>query len=127
MTLIPAPERSTTRRPEDVLLSGIAATAITLYQHYLSPRKGFSCPHRLLHGGPSCSGHVKHLILEEGLFEAVAPSRQRLAACREARYTLGASTVEAVDSSWFTGWWRRRRHRRHGCCDIGCDVCDIFD
>lgn len=73
------------------MIAPIAAGAITLYQRHLSPHKGFSGPYRLLHGGESCSGYVKRLILEKGLVTAIQASRERFAACRDARYVLSAS------------------------------------
>ena len=33
----------------------LALAAITLYQRFVSPRKGFSCAYRFHTGGPSCS------------------------------------------------------------------------
>ncbi len=36
---------------------------IEWYQIYLSPRKGFCCAHRVLHGNDSCSEWVKRLII----------------------------------------------------------------
>ncbi|MBD2384509.1 hypothetical protein H6G32_03605 [Cylindrospermum sp. FACHB-282] len=37
------------------LAKTVAINSITAYQKYISGAKGFSCPHRLLHGGDSCS------------------------------------------------------------------------
>ena len=110
-----------------------AAAFVTLYQRYLSPRKGFSCPHRLLHGGESCSGYVKRRVLEEGPVAAVRPARLRFAACREARYLLSATLFEETgrrhhgpQRSERRPWWRRWPRRwRDADCD--CDVCDFLD
>ena len=68
----------------------MAIASIDGYQKYISPRKGFSCAHRHLYGGESCSQYIKQLVAEEGLFAAVRASRQRFAACREANQTLRA-------------------------------------
>ncbi|WP_292844188.1 membrane protein insertion efficiency factor YidD [Nostoc sp. NMS8] len=49
----------------------MAIDSITAYQKYISPSKGFSCFHRLLHGGDSCSNYVKTLLSEQKIQEAV--------------------------------------------------------
>ena len=67
------------------------ATLITGYQKYLSPFKGFSCAHRVLHGSESCSQHVKQTILQKGLSDAWPDSRQRFRDCRSAYLTIMAS------------------------------------
>lgn len=68
----------------------IATASISGYQKYLSPRKGFSCAHRLLYGGESCSQYVKRQIAQKGLAAAVKASRQRFQACRDANEILKA-------------------------------------
>ena len=67
------------------------ATLITGYQKYLSPFKGFSCAHRVLHGSESCSQYVKQAILQRGLSAAWPDSRQRFRGCRSAYLTIMAS------------------------------------
>jgi putative component of membrane protein insertase Oxa1/YidC/SpoIIIJ protein YidD len=69
----------------------IAIDSIATYQKYISPRKGFACAHRMLHGGESCSMHIKHLLLEESLISAIEMSRQRFKACIAASQTLKAT------------------------------------
>lgn len=68
----------------------IAIALIGGYQKHISPQKGFSCAHRLLHGGESCSQYMKRLIAQEGLVEAMRASRQRFQACRESNQILKA-------------------------------------
>jgi putative component of membrane protein insertase Oxa1/YidC/SpoIIIJ protein YidD len=65
-----------------------AINSITTYQHYISPHKGFSCPHRLLHGGDSCSKYVKRMLSEQSLVEAVQSSLQRFKDCAHASTIL---------------------------------------
>ncbi|WP_228061460.1 membrane protein insertion efficiency factor YidD [[Phormidium] sp. LEGE 05292] len=45
----------------------IACTSISGYQKYLSPHKGFSCAHRILYGGESCSAYIKRIVAQKGL------------------------------------------------------------
>ena len=70
----------------------IAIDAIATYQTDLSPRKGFACAHRMLHGGESCSKYIKSLLGEEGLMSAVQLSRQRFKACATASHSLKATS-----------------------------------
>ncbi|MEE3718238.1 membrane protein insertion efficiency factor YidD [Tumidithrix elongata RA019] len=74
----------------DTTARKIAVTSIAGYQRYISPHKGFSCAHRILHGGESCSQFVKRVIIEEGVMTAVKASRQRFQACKEANQILKA-------------------------------------
>ncbi|HEY9726224.1 MAG TPA: membrane protein insertion efficiency factor YidD [Chroococcales cyanobacterium] len=65
-----------------------ASALITSYQKHISPKKGFSCAHRVLHGGESCSGYIKRTILEQGLMRAIPLSRRRFRACKAASQVL---------------------------------------
>lgn len=51
----------------EAIARSTAIRSINTYQTRISPRKGYSCPHRLLHGGESCSEYVKNLLLEQSL------------------------------------------------------------
>jgi len=63
---------------------------ITLYQKKISPHKGFSCAHRVLHGGESCSQYIKRTILEQGWGRAIPLIRSRFQACKAANQSLRA-------------------------------------
>ena len=67
---------------------GFAIAAIRAYQRWLSPHKGFCCAHRVLHGGRSCSQFVKVAIATRPWPEALQLSRQRFAACGQAKRQL---------------------------------------
>jgi putative component of membrane protein insertase Oxa1/YidC/SpoIIIJ protein YidD len=73
------------------------AGLITAYQTYLSPLKGFSCAHRVLHQGESCSQYVKRTVLERGLSDALPQTRQRFRDCRSAYLTILASQNDQND------------------------------
>ncbi|MBD1923041.1 membrane protein insertion efficiency factor YidD [Microcoleus sp. FACHB-831] len=73
------------------LAQTIAIDSISAYQKYISPRKGFSCAHRVLHGGYSCSDYVKSVLGEQSLMSAVGISLQRFRSCNEASQTLRAT------------------------------------
>jgi len=72
------------------LAKTMAIESITAYQKYISPSKGFSCSHRLLHGGDSCSNYVKRMLSEQKLHEAVQSSIKRFQDCGTASKTLKA-------------------------------------
>lgn len=76
--------------PLDRLSRQTASALITSYQKHISPKKGFSCAHRVLHGGESCSQYIKRIILKQGLLGAIPLSRQRLQACKAANQVLSA-------------------------------------
>jgi putative component of membrane protein insertase Oxa1/YidC/SpoIIIJ protein YidD len=67
---------------------GLAVTAISGYQKFISPHKGFSCAHRVLYGCESCSQYFKQVIAEEGLLTAIANAKGRFRECREANEIL---------------------------------------
>ncbi|MEJ2456169.1 MAG: membrane protein insertion efficiency factor YidD [Candidatus Thiodiazotropha sp.] len=65
-----------------------AVLAISGYQKFVSPYKGFSCAHRAVSGGHSCSEHIKQLIIERGLFASIEEIRQRFNDCKSAALCL---------------------------------------
>ena len=107
-----------------------AAASITAYQQHLSPRKGFTCAHRRLHGGESCSEYGKRRVLEAGLWAALNALGQRFRACRAARQALLSVTDQTSDG-------KSTRKRRAGTtetscggwedfpCDAGCCALDV--
>ena len=73
----------------------IADRTIELYQRWISPRKGFVCAHRTLHGGLSCSQFARVTIAQAGLGALRTAMRTRFAECREASLSLRARTLHA--------------------------------
>ena len=69
-------------------LSQVAVGLINKYQRYLSPHKGYSCAHRTLHGGDSCSQHAKTQIVRVGIWRAIPLMRQRFRLCAQASQSL---------------------------------------
>lgn len=70
------------------LAQTLAIASLDLYQTHISPRKGFACPHRLLHGGESCSDYVKRMVGEHSLISAIQTAPQRFRSCKGAAQTL---------------------------------------
>jgi len=51
------------------------------YQKFISPRKGYCCAHRAVHGGESCSSFGARVLSENGYRQGIAMIKQRLRAC----------------------------------------------
>lgn len=68
------------------------ALGIDLYQHHLSPLKGFTCAHHHLYRRGSCSGFARRVVLRWGVLRLVPLLRLRFIACRRAFVAL--STVQ---------------------------------
>src|SRR5688572_21138457 len=70
--------------PCSTLACAAVALCITLYQRHLSPRKGFSCAHRVYHGGASCSEFARQVVLRVGVLPAVPQVLRRFNECKQA-------------------------------------------
>lgn len=127
----------------DLAIRQIAVLSISGYQKYISPKKGFSCAHRVLYGGESCSQYIKRTIAQSGLSVALKATRERFTACKQAnqilktRYSIQSSpddpNTEDSDSPNPQQKPRRRSvQRQNGCqnplsdpnCYLGCDALD---
>jgi putative component of membrane protein insertase Oxa1/YidC/SpoIIIJ protein YidD len=80
--------------------------AINAYQRYMSPYKGFTCAHRHLYKGDSCSQYVKRIVVEESLEGAWIAIRERFQECREANLILRNS---GSNSEWGVQPKKRRK------------------
>jgi len=80
--------------PSFNLMDWVLIKAIGFYQRRISPRKGWRCAHRVLHGGPSCSGFVKIAIRTYGWREAIPIVKGRFAECKQASRTLRAQRLQ---------------------------------
>lgn len=65
-----------------------AIASLNFYRTHISPRKGFSCPHRLFYGEESCSDYVKRILTNQNLSAAIQMAPQRFRACQVAAQTL---------------------------------------
>jgi putative component of membrane protein insertase Oxa1/YidC/SpoIIIJ protein YidD len=72
----------------DSVTRQVSVAAIAGYQKHISPHKGFSCAHRVLYGGESCSQYIKRVIATKGLKAAFVMSRDRFQACKQANQIL---------------------------------------
>ena len=104
------------------LAARLAIAAIVAYQKHLSPRKGFRCAHRALHGGASCSEFVRRAIVQHGVRDAVPLSRLRFSECRAAALQMSSGNSQSCSQRakrWWRGLWDG--------CDLSCCVGDGLD
>ena len=66
----------------------VADRAIDWYQRVLSPRKGWTCAHLVVHGGLSCSAAVRSIIADRGVVRGAVPVLGRFSACAQAAMLL---------------------------------------
>jgi putative component of membrane protein insertase Oxa1/YidC/SpoIIIJ protein YidD len=69
-------------------VSHLACRMIEVYQRHVSPRKGFRCAFRVLHGGDSCSSFAKRAIARFGPIRGLWLLRRRFQRCRFAARVL---------------------------------------
>lgn len=67
-----------------------ALASLNVYRRHLSPRKGFSCPHQLLHMDESCSAYISRILTNQSLSEAIRLAPQRFKDCKAAAQTLSS-------------------------------------
>jgi len=88
----------------------LAVAAINGYQRHLSPRKGFRCAYRVLHGTESCSQYAKRVIGERGLWAGFFAVRLRFAECHAAAAVLRAEATDENNAPprrrFFGNSWR---------------------
>ncbi|WP_158373432.1 membrane protein insertion efficiency factor YidD [Cellulosimicrobium cellulans] len=69
---------------------------IRVYQRRISPRKGYSCAHRVAHGGTSCSEAIRRTVVARGVLRGLRPTAARFVACYQAAGMLAQSDVRGV-------------------------------
>lgn len=68
--------------------ASFAVAAITIYQRWVSPFKGFRCAYRAHNGGPSCSEYGKEMISSHGISRGLSRLTQRFRECGESARLL---------------------------------------
>jgi putative component of membrane protein insertase Oxa1/YidC/SpoIIIJ protein YidD len=99
--------------PDCMHIRNLILTAITFYQRYLSPHKGFCCAYRVRTGRSSCSVLGFRAVRRYGVFTGLGVLKRRTYLCGVAhrRYSLPQSRIF---------------HAQRGFCDVGCDFpCEI--
>jgi putative component of membrane protein insertase Oxa1/YidC/SpoIIIJ protein YidD len=79
-------------------LDRFAIASIEAYQRHLSPRKGFRCAYRVLHGGRSCSEFARRVLLRGGLAAMTRLLPGRFDRCAAAARVLESRQVLDYES-----------------------------
>jgi putative component of membrane protein insertase Oxa1/YidC/SpoIIIJ protein YidD len=95
----------------------LALAAITLYQRYLSPLKGYSCAFRVHTGRDGCSAYGKRVISRHGLRVGLILLDRRLAACCDVHHRYQQFHPKPIMTT--------RRQAQAGFVDCSCDLPDI--
>ncbi len=103
------------------MLNQSLALAITGYQKYISPYKGFCCAHRVRHGSLSCSEYTKHTLLQNGLWQSLPKIRARFQACKAAALALSEQHERERDNAR-----NRQLDKASDYCDCGELVLDLI-
>lgn len=84
------------------MIGWLLKSLIIAYQRWLSPFKGFSCAHRIMHGGTSCSGYALQILESESPLRLLQLMHQRFRDCANADASLRAQrTVARISNSTY--------------------------
>lgn len=75
-----------------VLSTPLALLAISGYQQFISPHKGWHCAYAAMHGGASCSAYGKEAIARHGVIAGASLLWERFDQCHAAAVALAASS-----------------------------------
>lgn len=115
-----------------------ARRAVRSYQRTLSPRKGFSCAHRVVFKGSSCSQYFIDQLDRGGFRHGLTALRSRLASCRAATgfraqtASRGGTGLEDGVAEGPDGDGRGRTEARRNCevdpchADLACEAADCL-
>lgn len=96
------------------------AGAISGYQKHISPRKGYCCAHRALHGGASCSEFGRRVVLRYGVLRFLVLQVRRFARCAYAFSVLQArqneEEKEYTDFPWKSCLKSKKADDAATCC-----------
>lgn len=99
--------------PAAISMRIVVLAAITAYQRYVSPYKGFCCAYRAHTGRQSCSSLGFRAVRRYGVFAGLAVLRRRTYLCGVAHSRHAPTRNHAFQT-------------QHGFCDVGCDLpCDL--
>jgi uncharacterized protein len=84
------------------MLQSTALIAISFYQRYLSPYKGFCCAYRVYTHRASCSALGYKAIQQKGLFTGLGILQMRFERCKAALTALRAQHSEHQSKNWPT-------------------------
>ncbi len=95
----------------------LAIIPIKIYQHVISPKKGFRCAYSVKNGGSGCSGAVIEIIEKSSIFEWRKLIKNRFSACKKASEDLKKEKKNG----------KCNRCKKMNVCDGGLDCADSMD
>ena len=98
------------------LMKWIFLKLISMYQKYISPKKGFSCAHRIYFSGSSCSQHCAEVIREFGVVSGLIKMNARFQECKTASVLLSQGTDKDKDKNDPGKWCSYGECAAWGCC-----------
>ena len=63
------------------MIRRLAIDLTDIYKGFVSPRKGFNCAYRIVHGGDSCSSKIRAVISDEPMCEWISGILSQFHAC----------------------------------------------
>lgn len=79
-------------------INTLAIKSIEVYQHYLSPIKGFKCAAGQLYGDATCSGAVKNIIQKQGLISGLPAIYRQFSRCHHAAKNLVVDPTQPMNA-----------------------------
>jgi putative component of membrane protein insertase Oxa1/YidC/SpoIIIJ protein YidD len=110
------------------MLGSAAASAIGLYQRYVSPYKGFCCAYRAQTGRRSCSAYGKAVATRLGFVALFQALPRQFGRCRTSFVALAGATLVRQLNAKTNAKSQAKNDQRNGKreCDPF-DACDVVD
>lgn len=106
------------------MLGSAAASAIGLYQRYVSPYKGFCCAYRAQTGRRSCSAYGKAIATRLGFVALIQALPRQFDRCRSSWVALSVASRGRQFNAGGQSKEDQRKDKRE--CDPF-DACDVLD
>lgn len=108
------------------MLGSAAASAIGLYQRYVSPYKGFCCAYRAQTGRRSCSAYGKAIATRLGFVALIQALPKQFGRCRSSFVALaGAGMARQANANAKSQAKKDQRNDKRECDPF--DACDVVD
>ena len=109
------------------MVRALGIALIRFYQRHLSPRKGYCCAHRKLHGGASCSQFGLRVLESQSLLLFLPMMRRRFDRCADAAAVLQTRHEEKEEERKRQSQGTPSCGEPANCHSAGPDPCVGFD
>lgn len=107
------------------MIKTLILKSINLYQKWISPRKGFSCAHRVATGEVGCSGYAKQVIARFGVLKGLLLLNRRFKDCAWHSARLRADlAATASQTALYRSGLARKQTGSVDCSGIDCSGAD---